>query len=398
MSEDESVSDNERVLEIANESLLLCERIPKSKIMRKVLRSLPGKFDMKVTAIDEAHDITKLKLDELFGSLLTFEMAISHRENKKGKVIAFKLIYEEETTINKSDNEANMNESIALLMKHFSKVVKKFKNLNTTGSNARNLTNYRRRDGKNNTRRFNEISNMRDSDYGRKKKGEGRIFRCRECEKVGHYRAKCPTFSRRQKKIFCANLSDEDTDDSEKDNSMNAFTACTTETNSGEVSKNAKLWKCKSMHLQQRKLLALQLKLLDEFVITVAREVILGHFAICYKETECINRSGCSKHMTGKRSFFSKLKECAQDMLLLEMIVEGLKANLISVSQLCDQGYNVKFSNDSCVVMFEFTKGKREKIVRIRSDHGKEFENEDLSNFCKMEGIHHEYSAPLTPQ
>ncbi|TYK26468.1 gag-pol polyprotein [Cucumis melo var. makuwa] len=284
MSEDESVSDNERVLEIANESLLLGERIPKSKIMRKVLRSLPGKFDMKVTAIDEAHDITKLKLDELFGSLLTFEMAISHRENKKGKV------------------------------------VKKFKNLNTTGSNARNLTNYRRRDGKNNTRRFNEISNMRDSDYGRKKKGEGRIFRCRECEKVGHYRAKCPTFSRRQKKKFCANLSDEDTDDSEEDNSMNAFTACTTETNSGEVSKNAKLWKCKSMHLQQRKLLALQLKLLDEFVITVAREVILGHFAICYKETECINGSGCSKHMTGKRSFFSKLKECAQDMLLLEMV------------------------------------------------------------------------------
>ena len=48
--------------------------------------------------------------------------------------------------------------------------------------------------------------------------------------------------------------------------------------------------------------------------------------------------------------------------------------------------------------MFEFTKGKREKIVRIRSDHGKEFENEDLSNFCEMKEMHHEYSAPLTPQ
>ncbi|KAA0041665.1 gag-pol polyprotein [Cucumis melo var. makuwa] len=57
---------NKRVLEITNESLLLDEKIPDSKIVRKVLRSLRRKFDMKVTAIEEAHDITTLKLDELF--------------------------------------------------------------------------------------------------------------------------------------------------------------------------------------------------------------------------------------------------------------------------------------------------------------------------------------------
>ena len=135
MSEDKYISDyNERVPKITNESLLLGERIPKSKIVHKVIRSLSRKFDMKVIVIEEAHEITKLKLDELFGSLLTFEMAISHGENKKGKGIAFKSIYEEETTVNQSDNEANMNESIALLTKQFSKVVKKFKNLNTIGS------------------------------------------------------------------------------------------------------------------------------------------------------------------------------------------------------------------------------------------------------------------------
>ncbi|KAA0042158.1 gag-pol polyprotein [Cucumis melo var. makuwa] len=122
MSEDESVSEyNERVLEIANESLLLGKKNFDSKIVQKVLRSLPRKFDMKVTSIEEAHDITTLKLDELFGSLLTFEMAISDRENKKGKGIAFKSIYEEDTIVNQSDNEANMDESIALLTKQFSK-------------------------------------------------------------------------------------------------------------------------------------------------------------------------------------------------------------------------------------------------------------------------------------
>ena len=38
------------------------------------------------------------------------------------------------------------------------------------------------------------------------------------------------------------------------------------------------------------------------------------------------------------------------------------------------------------------------KIIRIRSDHGKEFENSIFSNFCNKHGIAHEFSAPKTPQ
>ncbi|KAG9449455.1 hypothetical protein H6P81_009420 [Aristolochia fimbriata] len=38
------------------------------------------------------------------------------------------------------------------------------------------------------------------------------------------------------------------------------------------------------------------------------------------------------------------------------------------------------------------------RIVRIRSDHGKEFENQDFANFCESKGILHEFSAPKTPQ
>ncbi|KAA0045252.1 gag-proteinase polyprotein [Cucumis melo var. makuwa] len=235
MTEDEPVSDyNKRVLEIANESLMLDEKIPDSKIVRKVLQSLPRIFYLKVIAIEEAHDITTLKLDELFGSLLTFEMATTDRESKKGKGIAFKFTHVSEEAV--SDTKANMNESIDLLIKQFSNVIKKFKNLNTTGSNAQNLINYQRKDGENNTRRINENSNRRNSDYGRKKEGEGRVFRCRECEGVGHYQAECPTFLRRQKKNFRATLSDKDTGDGEEDNSMNAFTVCISETDSGDES------------------------------------------------------------------------------------------------------------------------------------------------------------------
>ncbi|PNX96335.1 gag-pol polyprotein, partial [Trifolium pratense] len=44
---------------------------------------------------------------------------------------------------------------------------------------------------------------------------------------------------------------------------------------------------------------------------------------------------------------------------------------------------------------------QREKevvIVRIRSDHGKEFENAKFFDFCASEGIQHEFSALITPQ
>ncbi|KAA0046482.1 gag-pol polyprotein [Cucumis melo var. makuwa] len=134
MIEDETASEyNERVLEIANDSLLLGEKIHESKIVRKVLRSLPRKFDIKVTAIEEAQDITTLKLDELFGSLLTFEMAMLDRESKKDKRIAFKSVYDQENTVNQFGNEANQDESIALIIELFSKMARKFKSLNTAG-------------------------------------------------------------------------------------------------------------------------------------------------------------------------------------------------------------------------------------------------------------------------
>ena len=40
----------------------------------------------------------------------------------------------------------------------------------------------------------------------------------------------------------------------------------------------------------------------------------------------------------------------------------------------------------------------RKMVVRIRSDHGREFENSHIDNFCNKQGIRHEFSAPKTSQ
>jgi hypothetical protein len=88
MKEDESIHDfHLSILDIANSFEALGERMSDEKLARKILKSLPKRFDMKVTAIEEAQDIATMKVEELIGSLLTCEAAINERTNKKPRVL-----------------------------------------------------------------------------------------------------------------------------------------------------------------------------------------------------------------------------------------------------------------------------------------------------------------------
>ena len=87
MQENETISEfNSKLCDIANEAFALGEKISEEKLVRKALRSLPRRFAYKVTTIEEAKDIQAMKLDELMGSLCTFEMNLN--EDKKDKEIA----------------------------------------------------------------------------------------------------------------------------------------------------------------------------------------------------------------------------------------------------------------------------------------------------------------------
>ena len=62
--------------DIVNSAFNLGEIIPKPKIVRKVLRSLPERFYAKITAIEESKDIDKIPLIELVGNLQTYELGL----------------------------------------------------------------------------------------------------------------------------------------------------------------------------------------------------------------------------------------------------------------------------------------------------------------------------------
>jgi len=51
-----------------------------------------------------------------------------------------------------------------------------------------------------------------------------------------------------------------------------------------------------------------------------------------------------------------------------------------------------------CIKLTNEREVRGETIKRIRSDHGREFENACFANFCNSYGISHEFSSPRTPQ
>ena len=85
MEDDESFDEfYAKLKDIVNSAFNLGETIPKPKIVRKVLRSLPERFHVEITAIEESKDIDKIPLTELVGNLQTYELGLT-RIGKSGK-------------------------------------------------------------------------------------------------------------------------------------------------------------------------------------------------------------------------------------------------------------------------------------------------------------------------
>lgn len=105
MEEEETIdSYTLRVNEVINAIRGLGEPLEESVIVKKVLRSLHPKFDSKVSAIEEAKDLNRFSLDEMFGSLTAYEMRIG-KDKTLDREAAFKAQ-------NKTKVETNMDENL----------------------------------------------------------------------------------------------------------------------------------------------------------------------------------------------------------------------------------------------------------------------------------------------
>jgi hypothetical protein len=79
-----------RIDEVVNTMRGLGETVNNNIIVQKVLRSLPTRFDSKISALEERTDLDTLKMDELHEILTAYEMRTSG-ENSFRKEAAFKV-------------------------------------------------------------------------------------------------------------------------------------------------------------------------------------------------------------------------------------------------------------------------------------------------------------------
>ena len=117
MSEDESFdSFYSKLNEVVISKFNLGEKTEDSKIVRKILPSLPESFHAKVTAIEESKDLDDIKVQELIGSLQTYELSLPSQRKSKSR--ALKTINERAKTHDPLDEDV-VKKEVAYLAKNF---------------------------------------------------------------------------------------------------------------------------------------------------------------------------------------------------------------------------------------------------------------------------------------
>ena len=198
-----------------NSAFNLGETIPKPKIMRKVLKSLPERFYAKITAIEESKDIDQIPLTKLVGNLQTYELGLTRiGKTGKGKSMALKA-KSSETNESSDDEDFKMKSYITRQFKKF------MKNANRKGFD---------KDCKQSS-----SSQFKGQDKRKKDVKEGgqytvpagpKYFRC---QGFGHMKHECPTYLKSigKSKALAVTLNDtelEDYSDNEDDGILNVFT------------------------------------------------------------------------------------------------------------------------------------------------------------------------------
>ena len=161
--------------EIVIAKLNLKEKIEGAMEVRKILRSSSESFRAKVTAIEESEDLDEIKIQELIGSLQTYELGLP--SHKSSKSLALKTITKR---MDDSSEEDDVEKEVAFLAKNFRKFLK-MKNGGKSFSKGR----------------FS--SPKGDKEF---KKRDGKDFQspqgivCYECNGRGHLKKECPNYLR----------------------------------------------------------------------------------------------------------------------------------------------------------------------------------------------------------
>jgi hypothetical protein len=72
-----------KISNLKNLMVSLGKRVSDVKLIKKILRSLPERFRIKVTTFKESKDLDSMKIEELVGSLQTYEYSLSQSKRHR---------------------------------------------------------------------------------------------------------------------------------------------------------------------------------------------------------------------------------------------------------------------------------------------------------------------------
>ena len=214
--------------EILNESYALGEPISDSKVVRKILRSLPSRFKGKVCAIEESKDIDNLPLDELVGNLQTHEDGF---ESAKKTNLAYNTFEERGDQGEPAEVPTAEKNELSLLTQQFKKYMRYKKKK------------FERKGKEYSSKPHDDIKPYKKT--GRFDKEDQDEVQCFKCQGFGHLANVCPS-KKPVKRIQAMKATLDDTSsDSESSNSdnenseLNAFIATLNETEETVESENS---------------------------------------------------------------------------------------------------------------------------------------------------------------
>ncbi|KAG7552427.1 Zinc finger CCHC-type [Arabidopsis thaliana x Arabidopsis arenosa] len=211
MEEEETVADfSAKLCDISNESFALGKVYKDKKLVKKLKRSLPAKFESKISAVEEAHNLDEMAFDEFVGILQAFELSKAYET--KGKMKKVDEV-KKEVDIGVALKGSSTEDSMAMLSRQFTK--------------------YLKRKGKERKDRIDE--DLRSS---------SKNVQCFECKGYGHVRSECANLQKHKKKAMNVVTSDSETDSDEEEEDLKNFVAFTTfdpssDTDSASVSASA---------------------------------------------------------------------------------------------------------------------------------------------------------------
>ena len=204
MSDDESFDEfYAKLNDFVDSTFNLGEVYDQPKIVRKILRLLTKDFRPKVTTITESKDVDSIFVDELVGSLQSYESGFP--KTNKSKSMALKSVDDVDDC--ESDYELSSTK-IAYLAKN----VRNF--LRNNNRKARNRNNVDPKNvKKNDTTKNNNSEKSKDKVVQSSNNSLGQ--RCFGFQGYGHLKSECPTFLRSKGKAMAVTLSDDEVSDHE---------------------------------------------------------------------------------------------------------------------------------------------------------------------------------------